>query len=87
MEKYGEFYGDYAPRIYDAIARVGQEVRPERLIEYINCKDPSIALGIENKSRRKGKRENRYRSSKKPKRQTKGSRQTPRQRHRKTKRR
>ena len=87
MEKYGVFYDDYAGRIYDAIARVGQEVRPERLIEYINCKDPSIALGIENKSRRKGKRENRYRSSKKPKRQTKGSRQTPRQRHRKTKRR
>ena len=75
MEKYGEFYGDYAPRIYDAIARVGQEVRPERLIEYIKCKDPSfVASGIENKSRRKGKRENRYRSSKKPKRQTKGSR-------------
>ena len=75
MEKYGVFYDDYAGRIYDAIARVGQEVRPERLIEYIKCKDPSfVASGIENKSRRKGKRENRYRSSKKPKRQTKGSR-------------
>jgi hypothetical protein len=81
MEKYGAFYGDYADRIYDTIARVGQEVRQERLIEYIKCKDPSVALGIKNKSRKRGKRENRYRSSKKPKRQTKGSR------HRKTKRR
>ena len=101
MEKYGEFYGDYAGRIYDAIARVGQEViqevGQERLIKYIKCKDPSIALGIKNKSRRREKRENRYRSSKKPKRsnriQTKGSRQrsrqtkVSRQRHRKTKRR
>lgn len=91
MEKYGVFYDDYAGRIYDAIARVGQEVRPEKLIEYINCKDPSIALGIKNKSRRREKRENRYRLSKNPKRQTKGSsqrsRQGSRQRHRKTKRR
>ena len=74
MGKYGAFYGDYADRIYDAIARVGQEVGKERLIEYIKCKDPSFASGIENKSRKR-KRENRYRSSKKPKRKTTGSRQ------------
>jgi len=90
MEKYGVFYDDYAGRIYDAIARVGQEVGQERLIEYINCKDPSVALGIKNKSRKR-KRENRYRSSKKPKRKTTGLRhelrQRSRQRHRKTKRR
>ena len=87
MEKYGAFYGEYAGRIYDTIARVGQGVgqgvRPKKLIEYIKCKDPSVALGIQNKSRRRRKRENRYRSSKKPKRKTKGSIQ----RHRRTKRR
>jgi len=82
MGKYGEFYGDYASKIYATIERVGQEIRPERLIEYIRCKDPSVALGIENKSRRREKRENRYRSSKKPKRQTKRSRQGSRQRSR-----
>ena len=79
IEKYGIFYDEYAHRIYEAIASIGEEVGEEQLRKYISCKDPSFALGIQNKSRRKGKRENRYRLSKKPKRsnrrQTKGSRQ------------